>query len=60
MYVCLKKNKKVCSLIVAKLERLTNAFDFTIKKSKILNINYTQPAWTVTDYPMLNISFELT
>ena len=45
--------------MVAKLASLTNVCDFTVQKSKILNINFTKPAWTVTVYPMLNISFEL-
>ena len=44
--------------MVAKLTNLTNAYDFTFKKSKILNINFTQPAWTVTAYAILNIFFE--
>ena len=44
--------------MVAKLTSLTNAYDFTLKKFKILNINFTQPAWTVTAYAILNIFFE--
>ena len=47
-------------MVVAKLASLTNKYDFTLSKPKILNINFTQPAGTVTVYPMLNISFELT
>ena len=46
-------------MVVAKLASLTDKCDFTLQKSKILNINFTQPAWTVTAYPVLNISFEL-
>ena len=46
--------------MVAKLVSLTNAYDFTLQKTKILNINFAQPAWTVKAYPLLNISFELT
>ena len=38
---------------------LYNKCDFTLWKSKILHMNFTQPAGTVTAYPMLNISFEL-
>ena len=44
--------------MVAKLASLTNVYDFKSQKSKILNINFTQPAWTVTAYSVLNISFE--
>ena len=47
-------------MVIAKLACLTNKCDFTLQKSQILNINFTQPAGIVTAYLMLNISFELT
>ena len=46
-------------MVVAKLASLTNKCDFPLQKSKILNINFTQSAGTVTAYPMLSISFKL-
>ena len=44
--------------MVAKSASLTNAYDFIIK---IQNFEYKLYAtwWTVTSYPMVNISFEL-
>ena len=59
-YVYLKKKwiKKIFLLMVAKSASLTNAYDFIIK---IQNFEYKLYAtwWTVTSYPMVNISFEL-
>ena len=45
--------------MVGKLASLTNAYDLTLQKHKILNINVTQSAWPVTAYQMFNISFGL-
>ena len=45
--------------MVAKLASLTNVYNFTLQKPKILNINLTLPARTVTAYPMPNIFLEL-
>ena len=61
MHVYLSKKKKLISLLlmVGKLASLTNAYDLTLQKHKILNINLTQSAWPVTAYQMFNISFGL-
>ena len=45
--------------MIAKLASLTNVYDFTLQKTKNLNINFTQPGRTATGYPMINVSFKL-
>ena len=45
--------------MVVKLASLTNVYDFTLQKTKILNINFTQLERTATGYPMVNVSFKL-
>ena len=45
--------------MVVKLASLTNVYDFTLQKTKILNINFTQLGRTATGYPMVNVSFKL-